>query len=84
MVTQMLKIPALWLLRGYKRFISPLLGQRCRFYPSCSDYTMQAVERHGALRGCWLGACRIGRCHPLNPGGHDPVPELPQWQGRWP
>jgi len=84
MVTQMLKIPALWLLRGYKRFISPLLGQRCRFYPSCSDYTMQAVERYGALRGCWLGACRIGRCHPLNPGGHDPVPDLPQWQGRWP
>jgi putative membrane protein insertion efficiency factor len=80
----MLKIPALWLLRGYKRFISPLLGQRCRFYPSCSDYTMQAVERHGALRGCWLGACRIGRCHPLNPGGHDPVPDLPPWQGRWP
>ena len=80
----MLQIPALWLLKGYKRFISPLLGQRCRFHPSCSDYTMQAVDRYGVLRGGWLGARRIGRCHPLNPGGHDPVPDLPQWQGRWP
>ena len=62
MLTQMLKIPAMWLLRGYKRFISPLLGQRCRFYPSCSDYTMQAIDRYGVLRGSWMGACRIGRC----------------------
>ena len=81
MAAQMLKIPALWLLRGYKRFISPLLGQRCRFYPSCSDYTMQAIERFGVLKGCWLGALRIGRCHPLNPGGYDPVPELPECHG---
>lgn len=84
MVTQMLKIPALWLLRIYKRFISPLLGQRCRFYPSCSDYMMQSVERYGLLRGGWLGSKRLARCHPLNPGGHDPVPDLPHWQGRWP
>jgi len=84
MVTQMLKIPALWLLRGYKRFISPLLGQRCRFYPSCAAYRLQGVDGNGVLRGGWSGARRIGRCHPLNPGGHDPVPDLPEWQGRWP
>ena len=84
MAAQFIKVPVLWMLKGYKRLISPLLGQRCRFYPSCSDYTMQAVDRYGVLRGGWLGARRLSRCHPLNPGGHDPVPEMPQWQGRWP
>lgn len=84
MAAQLLKIPFLWLLKGYKLLISPLLGQRCRFYPSCSDYTMQAVDRYGVLRGGWLGARRIVRCHPLDPGGHDPVPDLPHWRGRWP
>lgn len=68
----------LLLLRGYKRGISPWLGQNCRFQPSCSTYAMTAVERFGALRGGWMAARRIGRCHPLHPGGYDPVPEATQ------
>ena len=63
------------LLRFYKRFISPLLGPRCRFVPSCSEYAMQAIAGHGPLRGSWLAARRLGRCHPFHPGGFDPVPE---------
>lgn len=65
---------ALFLLRCYKRFISPLLPPMCRFEPTCSVYTMQAVEKYGVLRGVWLGMKRLGRCHPFNPGGWDPVP----------
>ena len=71
----MLQAMILSLLRGYKRAISPLLGPRCRFHPSCSVYTMQAVERFGVGRGLWLGLLRIGRCHPLSDGGPDPVPD---------
>jgi uncharacterized protein len=62
------------LITGYRRFISPLLGPRCRFAPSCSAYALEAVREHGALRGTWLAVRRIGRCHPFNPGGFDPVP----------
>ena len=65
---------ALLLLRGYKRLISPLLPPMCRFEPTCSVYTMQAVEKHGVIRGVWLGMRRLARCHPFNPGGWDPVP----------
>ncbi|HYK00252.1 MAG TPA: membrane protein insertion efficiency factor YidD [Thermoanaerobaculia bacterium] len=67
------RIP-LFFLRGYKRFISPLLPPMCRFEPTCSVYTMQAVEKYGTLRGTWLGVRRLARCHPFNPGGWDPVP----------
>ena len=65
------------LLRVYRYAISPMLGRNCRFVPSCSEYAVEAVERHGALKGGWLAIQRIGRCHPLHPGGHDPVPERP-------
>ena len=70
--------PAGWLLVGlltvYRRFISPILGPRCRFYPSCSAYALEAVQVHGALRGSWLAARRLSRCHPFHPGGIDLVP----------
>ena len=62
------------LIRAYQIVLSPYLGQRCRFYPSCSHYTITALQRHGALKGSWLGLRRIGRCHPWHPGGVDPVP----------
>ncbi len=62
------------LLTGYRRFVSPLLGPRCRFYPSCSAYALEAVGVHGAARGSWLAVRRLLRCHPFHPGGLDPVP----------
>jgi putative membrane protein insertion efficiency factor len=65
---------ALLPLRFYKRFVSPLLPPMCRFDPTCSIYMMQAIEKHGTLRGFWLGLRRLARCHPFNPGGWDPVP----------
>ncbi len=61
-------------IRAYRYAISPLLGRCCRFYPSCSEYAAEAIQRHGALRGSWLAVRRIGRCHPFHPGGYDPVP----------
>jgi putative membrane protein insertion efficiency factor len=62
------------LIRGYQLAISPLLGPRCRFYPSCSHYAIEAIETHGALHGMWLTIKRISRCHPWHEGGFDPVP----------
>lgn len=74
MIGRILRGLLLALLRTYKRFISPLLPPACRFEPTCSVYAMQAVSRHGALRGSWLAVRRLARCHPFNPGGWDPVP----------
>jgi len=71
--------PIKWLLlnliKGYRLFISPLLGRSCRFYPTCSSYSLQAIERYGVLKGLWLSLKRIARCHPYHPGGYDPLPE---------
>ena len=61
----------------YRWLISPLLPPACRFYPSCSAYAVQALHAHGPFRGGWLALRRLGRCHPLNPGGVDPVPSPP-------
>ncbi|HEY3442629.1 MAG TPA: membrane protein insertion efficiency factor YidD [Paludibaculum sp.] len=61
------------LLRTYKRWLSPLLPSACRFHPTCSEYMMDAVTKYGAARGVWMGLRRLARCHPLNPGGLDPV-----------
>jgi putative membrane protein insertion efficiency factor len=65
---------ALGVLRAYKLIISPIFIGSCRFLPSCSDYAAQAVERFGVIRGSWLAAKRLARCHPFCAGGHDPVP----------
>ena len=62
------------LLRGYKNWLSPLLPSACRFYPTCSEYAREAIEKYGVARGFWLATKRLCRCHPLNPGGFDPVP----------
>lgn len=62
------------LVAAYQYTLSPLLGRNCRFFPSCSEYAMEALDRHGALRGSWLALRRVARCHPWHPGGYDPVP----------
>ncbi|RJE89921.1 membrane protein insertion efficiency factor YidD [Paenibacillus sp. 1011MAR3C5] len=59
----------------YRKYISPLKPPSCRFYPTCSAYALEAIEVHGAAKGAWLAAKRIGRCHPFHPGGFDPVPD---------
>jgi hypothetical protein len=61
-------------IRFYQRRISPLTGPTCRFHPTCSQYTLEAVQKYGSLKGSWLGVRRIFRCHPFHPGGYDPVP----------
>jgi putative membrane protein insertion efficiency factor len=74
LAARLLIVPVL----GYRRFISPLLPPACRFAPSCSEYAVQALRTHGAVRGVWLAMRRLARCHPFNPGGYDPVPPRPQ------
>lgn len=74
MTKRLLARPLIWLVRGYRLAISPFLPPSCRFYPTCSCYAIEALQRHGALKGSWLALRRIGRCHPWHPGGHDPVP----------
>lgn len=64
----------IWLLKGYRRFISPLLPPACRFTPTCSQYALEAIEKYGALKGGYLAIRRLLRCHPFHPGGYDPVP----------
>jgi putative membrane protein insertion efficiency factor len=66
---------AAFLIRLYQWSVSPLLGPRCRFYPSCSQYALEAITRFGLLRGGWLALTRLSRCHPFHPGGFDPVPQ---------
>ena len=61
------------LIAGYRRWVSPFLGPRCRFAPSCSAYAAEALQTHGFFRGGWLAVRRVARCHPFNPGGYDPV-----------
>lgn len=70
----MAKAFTLQLIRLYQRLISPALPPSCRFTPTCSHYTYEAIERYGVVKGGWLGVKRIARCHPFNPGGYDPVP----------
>ena len=72
------------LLRLYRRFVSPIYGDVCRYYPSCSAYALESVQRHGAVRGGWLGLRRIGRCHPWAAGGADAVPDEFSWRATSP
>ena len=69
-----MKMLLIGLIRLYRYFISPLLGNRCRFHPSCSEYAVEALQRHGTWRGTWLAMRRLSRCHPWHSGGFDPVP----------
>lgn len=69
----MTKRVVIWLIKGYKRYVSPVLPPSCRFYPTCSQYTLEAVQKYGALKGGIMGARRLLRCHPFSKGGFDPV-----------
>jgi putative membrane protein insertion efficiency factor len=66
----------IWIIRSYQLLVSPIVGNHCRFYPSCSQYAAEAIECHGPVRGGWLALKRLSRCHPWRAGGVDPVPEV--------
>jgi putative membrane protein insertion efficiency factor len=68
-----LKTALIVLIKGYRNFVSPMFAPVCRFYPTCSAYFIQALEKYGLLKGSWLGIRRLLRCHPFNPGGYDPL-----------
>ncbi|HEY5556199.1 membrane protein insertion efficiency factor YidD [Acetobacterium sp.] len=70
----MLKKLLITIIRGYQKFLSPFLGNNCRFNPTCSEYFILAVEKYGVFKGIYLGGKRIVKCHPFNPGGYDPLP----------
>lgn len=72
--SRVISLPLLALIRTYQWVISPLLGTRCRFAPTCSHYAAEAMKKHGAAKGAWLAARRLLRCHPLGGSGYDPVP----------
>lgn len=75
-IREKVKQAALSMIKAYRYAISPMLGQHCRYYPSCSGYAYLAIERFGLVRGMWLGLKRLLRCHPWHEGGYDPVPDL--------
>ncbi len=75
-VDQTVRLTLKLLIRFYQIVLSPFVGQHCRFYPSCSNYALEAIQRHGSARGSWLAVKRLCRCHPWHPGGVDPVPNL--------
>ncbi|MEL7409742.1 MAG: membrane protein insertion efficiency factor YidD [Cyanobacteria bacterium J06558_2] len=69
-----MKTPIIWLIKGYRQFISPLFPPTCRFQPTCSQYAIEAISTYGTIKGSWLAVTRIARCHPFHPGGYDPIP----------
>ncbi|WP_084429142.1 membrane protein insertion efficiency factor YidD [Aliagarivorans marinus] len=73
-ITAAFRAIAIGPIKLYQYLISPMLGPRCRFHPSCSDYAIEAIKIHGVVKGCWLTGQRLLKCHPLHPGGEDPVP----------
>ena len=79
----MIKLIVLSFIRGYQSFISPVLGPNCRFIPTCSQYTIEAVEAYGPVKGLLLGAWRLARCHPFCEGGYDPVVKSDKFRNRW-
>ncbi|MEO8185913.1 MAG: membrane protein insertion efficiency factor YidD [Burkholderiaceae bacterium] len=76
----MIKTILIAAIRGYRFLLSPWMGNACRYWPTCSEYSMQAIERHGVLRGSWMTLARLARCHPYGAGGLDPVPPQFSWR----